>query len=310
LLKEIQERKDISYTVISVVMNDKATSIDNLSSDMQVYYGFDQICEIAEAERVKNIIVALDEKRGVFPYRALLKCKMRGINIIDGQTFYERIMGRLMVEKINPSWLIFSEGFAKSKFTRAGNRLVGLFMSTVMLILGWPMLVIVAMAIKVDSPGPVLFSQDRVGEFGKIFKLYKFRSMKRGAEEESGPVWASDNDPRITRVGKIIRKLRIDELPQLLNVFKGDMSFVGPRPERPYFVEKLNKSISYYNERSSVKPGVTGWAQIKYPYGASENDALEKLKYDLYYIKNMSILMDVMIIFHTAKIVLLGRGSR
>ena len=173
-----------------------------------------------------------------------------------------------------------------------------------------PFLILVAIAIKLDSRGPVLFAQERVGENEETFKLYKFRSMKADAEKESGPVWAQEDDPRVTRVGKIIRKLRIDELPQLWNVLKGDMSFVGPRPERPFFVEQLKKKIPYYNERSSVKPGVTGWAQIKYPYGSTEKDALEKLKYDLYYIKNMTMLIDFIVIFHTVKIMLLGRGAR
>jgi exopolysaccharide biosynthesis polyprenyl glycosylphosphotransferase len=179
-----------------------------------------------------------------------------------------------------------------------------------MLVVLSPLFLAVAIAIKLDSRGPVLFKQERVGEEGKTFSIYKFRSMIADAEKESGPVWAEDEDPRITRVGKIIRKLRIDEFPQFINVLKGDMSFVGPRPERPFFVEKLNKIVPYYKERFTVKPGVTGWAQVKYGYGASEEDALEKLKYDLYYIKNMSIFMDLIVIFYTLKIVLLGRGSR
>ena len=278
--------------------------------DMSVHYGFDNICNLAEAENVKSVIVALDERRGILPYEELLKCKVKGMDIIDGESFYERITGKLLVEKINPSWLIFADGFVKSKVSRAVKRLVGLLLSTLMLVLLSPLLLLVAIAIKLDSPGAALFSQERVGEYGKTYTLHKFRSMRADAEKECGPVWASEEDPRVTRMGKIIRKLRIDELPQLWNVFKGDMSFVGPRPERPVFVEKLKKIIPYYNERFSVKPGVTGWAQIKYPYGASEEDALQKLKYDLYYIKNMSLVMDLIVIFHTAKIVLLGRGAR
>jgi sugar transferase (PEP-CTERM system associated) len=232
------------------------------------------------------------------------------MNIIDGESFYERITGKLLVEKINPSWLIFSDGFVKSKISKTIKRSVGLLISFCMLVLLSPIILLAAIAIKLDSRGSILFSQERVGEFGKKYTLYKFRSMRADAEEATGPVWASENDPRVTRVGKLIRKLRIDELPQLWNVFKGDMSFVGPRPERPVFVEKLKETIPYYNERFSVKPGLTGWAQIRYPYGASEEDALEKLKYDLYYIKNMSSVMDLTIIFHTVKIVLLGRGAR
>ena len=310
IMNEINMRKDLGYDVCAVIADQKGKIDKDQFKGMSIQYGFDNICNFAEDRDVSNIIVALDEKRGVFPYKELLNCRVRGINVIDGESFYERITGKLLVERINPSWLIFSEGFVKSRISRASKRLVGLFLSTFMLVLLSPLMLLSAVAIKLDSKGPVFFSQERVGEYGKIFVLYKFRSMRADAEEESGPVWATEDDPRITRVGKIIRKLRIDELPQLWNVFKGDMSFSGPRPERPFFVEKLKKTVPYYNERFSVKPGVTGWAQIKYPYGASEEDALEKLKYDLYYIKNMSVVMDLMVIFHTIKIVLLGRGSR
>ena len=310
MLHEIESRKDLSYDIVCAIANEKNQDMKDQFRDMSVHYGFDNICNLAEAENVKSVIVALDEKRGILPYEELLKCKVKGMDILDGESFYERITGKLLVEKINPSWLIFADGFVKSKVSKAVKRLVGLLLSTLMLVLLSPLLLLVAIAIKLDSPGAALFSQERVGEYGKTYTLHKFRSMRADAEKESGPVWASEEDPRVTRMGKIIRKLRIDELPQLWNVFKGDMSFVGPRPERPVFVEKLKKIIRYYNERFSVKPGVTGWAQIKYPYGASEEDALQKLKYDLYYIKNMSLVMDLIVIFHTAKIVLLGRGAR
>ena len=300
ILYEISSRKDLSYDVTLVIAPEKAP----------VIYGFDNICDLAEAHNASNLIVALDQKRGVFPYKQLLNCKTRGINVIDGESFYERIAGKLLVEKINPSWLIYSDGFVKSRFSKVSKRIVELIPSALMLVLFLPLILLMAIAIKLDSRGPLFFSQERVGEDGEIFTLYKFRSMTADAEEKSGPVWATEDDPRITRVGRIIRMLRIDELPQIWNVFKGDVSFVGPRPERPFFVEKLKKTVPYYNERFSVKPGVTGWAQIKYPYGASEEDALEKLKYDLYYIKNMSVVFDFVIIFHTVKIVLLGRGAR
>jgi len=273
-------------------------------------YGFDSLCDLAEAEGVSSIIVALDEKRGVMPYTELLACKVRGISIVDGESFYERITGKLLVERINPSWLIFSDGFVKAPLSRFTKRIVGLVLASLMFLILSPLLVLVSVAIKLDSKGSILFSQERVGENGDIFTLYKFRSMRTDAEALSGPVWAEEDDPRVTRVGRIIRKLRMDELPQLWNVIKGDMSLVGPRPERPYFVEKLKQKVPYYNQRFAVKPGVTGWAQVMYPYGATEKDALEKLKYDLYYIKNMSLIMDLMVIFHTVKIVLLGRGSR
>ncbi len=309
LLQEITGRSDIGYD-IRAVFSENGRKGEAMPAGLTVHSGFEDLCNIAEAQGVTNIIVALDQKRGVMPYRELLNCKVRGINIVDGESFYERITGKLLVEKINPSWLIFSDGFVKSRTSRITKRVVGFLISIVMLALLWPLLLIVALAIKLDSRGPVLFKQERVGENGEPFTLYKFRSMRADAEKETGPVWAEENDPRITRVGKIIRRLRIDEFPQLWNVLKGDMSFVGPRPERSFFVEQLKKKIPYYNERFTVKPGVTGWAQIRYPYGATENDALEKLKYDLYYIKNMSAVMDLMVIFHTVKTVLLSRGSR
>jgi len=310
ILDEINSRKDLSYNIENVIMYDRNQDNNDTFESISVNYGFDNICDFVESAEIRSVIVALDEKRGVFPYRELLDCKIRGINIIDGESFYERITGKLLIEKINPSWLIFSDGFVKPGILRFVKRFMGLFMSAVMLIVFSPLILLVAVAIRLDSRGSAFFSQERVGEDGKIFMIYKFRSMYAEAEKESGPVWAEVDDPRITRVGRIIRKLRFDEIPQLWNVFKGDMSFVGPRPERPFFVEKLKEIVPYYNERLSVKPGVTGWAQIKYAYSSSEEEAFEKLKYDLYYIKNMSIVMDMIIIFHTVKIVLLGRGSR
>lgn len=310
IMQEIKNRRDITYDIRSVVLHEEGKTSPIQFDGIPVRYGFDDICDLAEAEQVSSVIVALDQKRGIMPYSELLSCKTRGISIIDGEDFYERIAGKLLVEKINPSWLIFSDGFVKSKASRFTKRLVGFIMSSIMLIVFSPLILLVAIAIKLDSRGPVLFSQERVGENEEMFTLHKFRSMKVNAEEETGPVWASDDDTRITRVGKIIRKLRIDELLQLWNVLRGDISFVGPRPERSFFVEKLNKLIPYYKQRFTVKPGVTGWAQVKYGYGASEQDALEKLKYDLYYVKNMSIVMDLMVILHTVKIVLLSRGAR
>ncbi|MFP4035948.1 MAG: TIGR03013 family XrtA/PEP-CTERM system glycosyltransferase [Desulfobacteraceae bacterium] len=309
ILAEVGLRRDLSFDIRTILGHpDETPSIDHPAAPFRK--GFDDLCDLAEAEEATNIIVALDERRGRMPYRELLSCKIRGFNIIDGESFYERISGKLLVEKINPSWLIFSDGFRKPPFSRFLKRTSGLFLSSVMLIVTSPLMLLAALAIKLDSKGPVVFSQERVGQDEKPFMLHKFRSMRQDAEEESGPVWATEDDPRITRVGRIIRKLRIDELPQLWNVLKGDMSFVGPRPERAFFVEKLKQKIPYYAERFSVKPGITGWAQIMYPYGASDEDALEKLKYDLYYIKNMSLLLDLVVVFHTAKIVLLGRGSR
>jgi len=310
ILHEAEGRNDISYDIISVIVPEQNHDTQDQFKGISVHYGFDNIYNLVEDKNAKNVIVALDEKRGLLPYEELLKCKVRGVKIIDGEGFYERITGKLLVEKINPSWLIFSDGFVKSKTVRLVKRVVdftGAFLGSIILL---PLIVTVALAIKLDSRGPIFFSQERVGENGEIFNLFKFRSMKADAEESSGPVWATDDDPRITRIGKMIRKLRIDELPQMWNVLKGEMNFVGPRPEREFFVQELEKKIPFYRERFTVKPGITGYAQVLYSYGASEKDALEKLKYDLYYIKNMSLILDLMVIFKTIKIVLLGRGAR
>ena len=235
---------------------------------------------------------------------------MRGLTILEGESFYEKLTGRILAENINPSWFIFSEGFRKSKFRKFTKRVTGLLLSSLGLLLTLPLTVIIAIAIKLDSKGPVVYKQKRYGAHGLIFELCKFRSMIDNAEEACGPVWAQDNDCRITRVGKILRKFRLDEIPQMWNVLKGDMSFVGPRPERPEFVKELEQIVPYYSERHTVKPGITGWAQVSYGYGASVEDALEKLKYDLFYIKNMSLLMDFTIILRTIKIVFLGNGAR
>jgi sugar transferase (PEP-CTERM system associated) len=310
LLEELKFRRDIGYNIVMAICQDNHQEICELPLKIPVKQGFEDLCELVSKENASTVIVALDQKRGIMPYKELLNCKVQGIKIIDGESFYEKIAEKLLVEKINPSWLIFSEGFQKSKITRFFKRFSDFIMSIILLVLLLPFLALVAIIIKSESKGPALFSQERVGENGVPFILYKFRSMRSDAEKLSGPVWAEEDDPRVTKVGKIMRKLRIDELPQLWNVFRGEMSFVGPRPERRFFIDQLLKSVPYYNERFSVKPGVTGWAQIKYPYGSTEKDALEKLKYDLYYIKNLSFAFDLTIIFHTVKIMLLGRGAR
>jgi sugar transferase (PEP-CTERM system associated) len=309
ITQEINHRKDTGYRIAALLDNPVAESGTILECH-PTFSDFGSICEQAEALSIRGIVVALDERRGKFPTSQLLRCKMDGINVRDGTSFYEELTGKILIEKLRPSWLIFSTGFEKSIITRASKRLVGIILSLVGLIVSLPLSLLTALCIKLDSPGPIFYSQLRCGEAGKPFTLYKFRTMACDAESGCGAVWATDDDPRITRVGKIIRKLRIDEIPQMWNVLKGDMSFVGPRPERPEFVDELKELIPYYEERHNVKPGVTGWAQISYPYGASIDDAKEKLKYDLFYIKNMNFLFDLMIIFRTIKIVLLGRGAR
>ena len=270
----------------------------------------DTLVATAEERNVSKIVISLSERRGVFPVREILRCKLKGIEIVDAVTFYEDVTGKLMVENINPSWFIFSGGFKLNHFMRGMKRVLDVILSLTGIVLFLPLAPFIALMIKSDSPGPVFFKQTRVGAGEKTFHLYKFRTMGADAEKNTGAVWATEDDPRVTRVGRFLRKSRLDEVPQLFNVLRGDMSFVGPRPERPEFVQKLNERVPYYGTRHSVKPGVTGWAQVKYPYGASEEDALEKLRYDLFYIKNYSLLLDLVIILETVKVVLFGRGGR
>ncbi len=257
----------------------------------------------------ERIVVALDEGRGTTPVNALLHYKMQGITIEQSTTFYERVAGKILVEKIAPSWIIYSEGFSLSRWKYHLKRLIDILFSSILLMVSLPVFLLTALLIKLDSAGPVFYFQKRVGQKDRPFRIIKFRSMQQDAEK-NGAVWAKENDERVTRVGKVIRTLRIDELPQLWNILKGDMSLVGPRPERQVFVDQLAKKIPYYSIRHEMKPGVTGWAQVCYPYGASELDALKKLEYDLYYMKNVSIGFDLLVIFKTVKIVLFKKGSR
>jgi sugar transferase (PEP-CTERM system associated) len=284
------------------------TRLDAESKPM-VIGDYSQIHSICQTGDVDRIIVALDERRGKFPLEQLLFCRLKGIPVDDGVAFTEQLAGKLSVESLHPSFLIFSDGFKRSAIFKRLKRGVDIIGSLLSLTLLAPMMLIISLAIRLDSKGPVLYRQERVGEDDKIFNLLKFRSMNIDAEE-NGPVWAEVDDQRVTRVGRVIRKLRLDEIPQMFNVLKGEMSFVGPRPERPFFVDQLKNQIPFYSERHVIKPGITGWAQISYHYGASKEDALEKLKYDLYYVKHMSPVLDLMIVFNTVKIVLLGRGAR
>lgn len=279
-------------------------------SSLNVVGTMDGLAVTAVRERVSKIVISLSERRGVLPVRDILGCKLNGIEIVDALSFYEQITGKLLVEKMHPSWFIFSNGSRVTPFVRFCKRVFDLLFASVGLLLIAPLVPLIALAIKLDSPGPVFFRQVRVGKGEKNFVLLKFRTMCQDAEKGTGAVWARENDPRVTRLGKFLRKTRLDEVPQLLNVLKGDMSFVGPRPERPEFVGQLKEQIPYYSNRHYVKPGATGWAQVKYPYGASVEDAVEKLCYDLYYIKNFSLLLDFMIILETVKVVLFGRGAR
>jgi len=309
IIHEITSRPDSGYHIAGVVSTN-SSSPPSPSQGVPVFSTDAAVCELADRLYAKRIVVAMDERRGKLPTKELLRCKTEGIKILEGETLYEELTGKLFVEKLNPSWLIFSDGFNKPRITRFVKRVTGCIIAGVLLLLTLPLIGIIALAIKLDSKGAVFFKQDRCGAEGRVFKVLKFRSMIDNAEASSGPRWATDDDWRVTRVGSMLRKYRLDELPQIWNVLKGEMSFVGPRPERPEFVEKLTEMIPYYSERHTVKPGITGWAQVSYRYGSSVEDALEKLKYDLFYVKNMSLAMDVMIMLKTVKIVLLRSGAR
>lgn len=267
-----------------------------------------RVLRLAQNFMADQVVVSLAERRGFFPVEELLNCKLAGIQVVDAPTFYESATHKLLIENITPSWFIFSHGFKVTWFLRLCKRVLDITASSLGLLFFLPVIPFVILAIKLDSPGPILFRQVRVGEGDKPFTLMKFRSMRRDAESKTGAVWSQENDPRITRVGNFLRRSRLDEIPQLLNILKGDMSLVGPRPERPEFVSELKKRIPYYSERHYVKPGLTGWAQVCYPYGSSVEDAIEKLRYDLYYIKNISILLDFYIVLKTFGVVLLGKG--
>lgn len=268
-----------------------------------------KIADAVRRERADKLVVSLSERRGVFPLQDVLACKMSGIDVVDAPSFYEQITGKLLVESTNPSWFIFSDGF-KTTYGKLYKRPLDVFLSSIGLVLCAPLFLVIPLLVALDSKGPVLFRQVRMGEGEKEFVVYKFRTMRADAEAKTGAVWSQENDPRITRVGKFLRKTRLDEFPQLFNILKGDMSLVGPRPERPEFIQELKKEIPYYSERHIAKPGLTGWAQVKYPYGASIEDSLEKLRYDLFYIKRLNFFLDLTIMIDTVRVVLFGRGGR
>jgi sugar transferase (PEP-CTERM system associated) len=271
------------------------------------------LIDYVEELDIDEIVIAVDDRRSAdFPTKELIDCKMSGINILDLVTFFERRAGKIRLDMLNPSWLYLSDGFHVGTFRRIGKRVLDICIVLLLMPIAFPFMLLVSLAIIIESRGrgPVLYSQTRVKQDGFPFKIYKFRSMRTDAEKDGVARWASKNDSRITRVGAVIRKGRLDELPQLFNVLKGDMSFVGPRPERPEFVDKLAKSIPYYEERHRVKPGLTGWAQICYSYGDTEEDSIEKLQYDLYYVKNYSVLLDMLILLQTAEVVMLGKGAQ
>lgn len=303
---EIEDKQDAGYKIAAFIGESQPLFNPH---DAPILPPGTSLFENCEKYHSSRVVVALDDRRGTMPIQDLLSCKIHGIDIDDGISFYEAITGKILVENVNPAWLIFSEGFKITRMSYFIKRSLDILLSILGLLISLPITSVTALLIKLESPGPVFYTQERVGERERPYKVIKFRSMRQDAEKD-GAVWAMKNDTRVTRIGGFIRKVRIDEIPQMWNVLTGEMSFVGPRPERPIFVKKLTESIPYYSLRHSVKPGITGWAQVCYPYGASEEDALRKLEYDLYYIKNQSIFIDLLVIFRTVKTVLFQKGSR
>lgn len=305
IVSAINGKKDSGFRIVALVGNGKP---DFVPPGIPVFPDVKDLSRLCSQRKIERIILAPDDKRGLAMHD-FIQFKLMGIEVNDVVRFYEDLTGKIMVERVNPSWMLFSDGFYVSVVKRGVKRIMDISAASILLLLALPVFLLSAVVIKLESTGDIFYRQERVGRNGKVFMVVKFRSMRADAEKD-GPVWAETRDDRVTRFGHFLRKYRIDELPQLINVLKGDMSFVGPRPERPVFVSELEKNIPFYGIRHVVKPGITGWAQIYYPYGASEQDALRKLEYDLYYIKNLSIGMDLSTIFQTIKVVLLGRGAR
>ena len=307
LAQQIARQQDFAYRLVGFV---DETDDASMIRQHDVLGSAGDIDRIIATRRVDRIVVGISDRRGRLPIEQLLRAKMSGVRVEDATTTYERLTGKIMLDDLKPSWLIFSDGFRASRVTRFVKRMLDLSFSIILAVVSAPFMALTAIAIRLDSPGPLLYNQERVGENGGVFRIYKFRSMRTDAELAGKPIWARDNDDRITRVGRFIRKTRLDELPQLWNVMRGDMSFVGPRPERPFFVDQLSKDIPFYLQRHAVKPGLTGWAQVKYQYGSTVEDAMEKLRYDLYYIKHLSIVFDLTIVLDTVKVILFGKGAK
>jgi len=304
------EHEGTSFHVVGCI---KASEGDDEVGESLILDKCSNLAECAKSHNVDEIIVALDERRkaegGQFPVDRLLDAKLVGIAVTESIAFLERETGKIELSLLNPSWLVYSQGFSFSQLRDVLKRTFDLVICSILLCVASPFMVLTALLVYLEDGAPVLFKQTRVGINGKAFTLYKFRSMRKDAEK-NGAVWAKENDDRVTRIGNFIRNARLDELPQIYNVVKGDMSFVGPRPERPEFVEGVCQDIPFYNERHRVKPGLMGWAQLKYPYGASVEDAANKLKYDLYYTKNHSFMLDLLIVVQTVEVILLGKGVR
>jgi sugar transferase (PEP-CTERM system associated) len=310
LARELFERRqDLGVEIVGFVDPDPSL-VGAPVINPGVIGAIEDIPSIVRARNVDRVVVSLTDARGKLPMEKLLEMKLDGVTFDHLASVYEEYTGKIAVENLRPSWFIFSSGFRKTRALAASKRLLDVAASAVGLVLAAPVMALVALAVRLTSPGPILYHQRRVGLHGRLFVVHKFRTMCANAEADTGPVWAAkDGDPRVTPIGGLLRRIRLDELPQLWNVLKGEMSFVGPRPERPEFVSDLTRQIPYYGQRHVIRPGVTGWAQVRYTYGASTEDALEKLQYDLYYIKNLSIALDLYILFLTIKTVISRRGA-
>jgi sugar transferase (PEP-CTERM system associated) len=308
--RQIASQHDFAYRLVGFVDDAPAEKpAENLPRHAPVLGGTKDIGYLVARHDINRIVIAVSDRRGHLPVNELVRVKLSGVRIEDASTTYERLSGKILLENLKPSLFVFSDGFYVSAMQRFLKRAVDVTLSFVGLVVGVVPMLLTALAVYLESGAPVLYRQERVGEHGRTFTLFKFRSMRIDAEGAT-PVWATEHDDRVTKVGRFIRTTRLDELPQLWNVLRGEMSFVGPRPERKYFVEMLVEQIPFYHQRHAVKPGVTGWAQIKYRYGASVEDATEKLRYDLYYIKHLSVFFDLTIVFDTLKVIVSGKGAQ
>jgi sugar transferase (PEP-CTERM system associated) len=306
--REMLKRAPIGYNVLGFLTEHEG-EVGRTIVNPSVLGTLSDLPRLSQSQGATLIVVAQEDRRKRLPVNLLLRARLSGVRVVEAANLFEGLSGRIPLRDLRPSWLIFSEGFHKPRVTASVKRASEAAVAGVLLVLLAPLALLIALLVRLSSPGPVLYRQTRVGLNGTGFELLKWRTMRVDAESASGPVWAtSESDPRVTGFGRLMRKMRLDELPQLVNVVRGDMSFVGPRPERPHFVTKLREVIPYYDERHSVRPGITGWAQVKFPYGSTLEDAEEKLEYDLYYVKHMSLLLDAAILLETAKVMLLGRG--
>lgn len=308
LVREIIRRPELHMKVVGF-LDENAENIGKPLVNPGIIGATSQLEEITAREKIDRIVLSLKERRGQMPVRELLQLKFAGVKVEDAHSVSEQIDGRISLAHLSPSWMILSDGFRKSTWLLAAKRALDVIVSSLLLILSLPIMLVVAIFIWAESGSPILFRQERTGLGGKSFNILKFRSMRQDAEKH-GAQWASASDDRITRVGRFIRKFRLDELPQVVNVLRGEMSFVGPRPERPIFCEMLEAETPFYVLRNSVRPGITGWAQVKYQYGGSVEEAKTKLEFDLFYIKHLSLFLDVAILFETAKVIVWGRGAK